>query len=91
MGILDKIKGFFKKEEVEPVKSNDIPLENEVLQEKVEEIIPREVVANCILCNQPIYKDERTRELNGNTGHKRCVKKAIKGTLNGEKLEDLFK
>lgn len=84
MKIFDKIKSFFKKD-----KQEESILE-EVIETK-EPVIEREVQSNCILCNEPIYIDERIRDFNGNNAHKRCVKKATKGILNGENIEDIFK
>lgn len=79
VGILKKLKSLFKKEEVkEEPKVEEKPVEPD-----------REVLANCFLCQEPIYVDERCREFNNSKVHKRCSKKAIKAMYNGQKIEDI--
>lgn len=82
MGILDKIKGWFKKEETE-----EVILENN--QEEISEAPKGEFVCACVMCNEGIYSEDRTKDLNGHTVHKRCFKKAYKEILSGKSFDQV--
>ncbi len=57
------------------------------IPEKEPEIAEKkEIVGFCALCQQDIYKEEKTSNLNGNIVHKRCFKRAKRDVLQGKRL-----
>lgn len=80
MGILNKIKSIFFKEE--PKQKVESLTEQPIIQPK------GDLVGQCILCGMAVGSDDKTRELSGSICHKRCVKKAQKAMLQGKSMQE---
>jgi hypothetical protein len=79
MGIINKIKGWFFNQE-------ESKQEEQVEETPIQEVPqPKgEIIAMCSLCGLAIGSEDRVRNLNGASVHKRCAKKAMKSFMRGE-------
>lgn len=88
MGIFTKLKAFFSAAKENADNKLESFKEDKPVELNPAVIQPKgELIGNCILCHMAIGSEDRTKELNGHTCHKRCVKKAVKGMMNGKNLE----